>query len=76
MDKEVTIDGLHIFYQEFGKGNNNLLLLHGWGQSHAFWKDVIDRLSNDYHIYVLDFPGFGVSQEPPETWSLNEYSEV
>jgi len=72
---KTIINGLDIFYQEFGGGKDTLLLLHGWGQSHSFWKDVIDRLSTKYHIYTLDLPGFGLSQEPPTAWSLYEYAE-
>jgi len=74
MDKTIEVDNLRLFYQEFGKGGNNLLLLHGWGQSHAFWKDVIKRFSDKYHIYVLDLPGFGMSEEPSMTWTIKDYA--
>jgi len=69
-----SIHNVHLFYEEFGKGDNTIVLLHGWGQSHAFWKDVIERLSKEYHIYVVDLPGFGLSQEPSKTWSVVDYA--
>src|SRR5258708_9327855 len=73
--KKVTVDNLNIVYQESGNENiQTLLLLHGWGQSHSFWKDIINRYASQYHIYALDLPGFGLSQEPPTTWSLQEYA--
>lgn len=68
------INNLHIFYQEFGTGTNIILLLHGWGQSHAFWQKVVNRLSKKHHIFVLDLPGFGLSQEPPVAWNVKEYA--
>jgi len=68
------INNLDIFYQEFGRGKNTILLLHGWGQSHAFWQNVISRFSKEYHLFVLDLPGFGLSQEPPGIWSIKEYA--
>lgn len=74
--KEVLVDGLKIIYQESGNDNKqNLLLLHGWGQSHSFWKDVINRYVSQYHIYAVDLPGFGLSQEPSTIWNLQKYAE-
>lgn len=74
MDKTITINQLDLFYQEFGHGKQNLLLLHGWGQSHAFWKNIVERLAKKYHLYVLDLPGFGNSQEPPTIWTVKDYA--
>lgn len=75
MNKAITIEGLHIFYQEKGSNGKTILLLHGWGQSHAFWKDTLNKLSTKYHVYVLDLPGFGLSQEPPGIWNSSRYAE-
>lgn len=68
------VDNLTIQYQEFGNGENTILLLHGWGQSHAFWKTFAQRLSANYHVYTVDLPGFGLSQEPHTMWSVKEYA--
>lgn len=74
MNKTIKIDGLHIFYQEHGNKGKTIVLLHGWGQSNAFWKDVLEKFSPNYHLYALDLPGFGVSQEPPHSWDIFRYS--
>lgn len=75
MNKTITIEGLNTSYQERGSKGQTILLLHGWGQSHAFWKDVLDRLSSKYHIYALDLPGFGLSQEPQAIWNSSRYAQ-
>lgn len=75
MDKKITIDGVDTFYQEVGHGKKTMVLLHGWGQSHAFWNDFVRRFEKDYRILVLDLPGFGLSQEPPTTWKVTDYAE-
>lgn len=75
MKRVIRLNNISMFYQVYGRGNQNILLLHGWGQSHAFWNDIIKPLRRKYHIYVLDLPGFGLSQEPPYTWSIEEYAE-
>src|SRR6266581_3158744 len=74
--KKVTISHIEVAYEEYGKGTNYIVLLHGWGQSHSFWKDLADKLSKKYHIYALDLPGFGLSQEPPSVWNLWDYAEL
>lgn len=75
MQKVIAVDDLDTFYCEFGKGNNYLLLIHGWGQSHAFWNDLVKKYSNKYHIFTLDLPGFGKSREPPTIWSLTDFAK-
>ncbi|MEK7571428.1 MAG: alpha/beta hydrolase [Patescibacteria group bacterium] len=74
MDKAIIIDQIKVFYQENGTGEKYMLLLHGWGQSHAFWEDVINRFEKEYHIYTLDLPGFGQSYEPPKMWKIEDYA--
>lgn len=74
MDAKVVIDGLQTHYREFGKGGDSILLLHGWGQSHAFWADIIDKLRDKYHIFSLDLPGFGLSDEPKSIWNIDDYA--
>lgn len=75
MDKNITVDSINIFYQDYGKGNDNILLLHGWGQSHSFWREMIHKLGEKYHVYALDLPGFGLSKEPSDTWNITAFAE-
>lgn len=73
--KEIVISNMNIFYEEYGSGSNFIILLHGWGQSHAFWTNLIGILSKKYHLFVLDLPGFGLSKEPPKVWDLSDYAQ-
>ncbi len=73
--KKIVVSDMDVFYEELGAGNNYILLLHGWGQSHAFWSNITERLSKKYHVLAPDLPGFGLSQEPPKVWNLSEYAE-
>lgn len=66
---------MDIFYEEHGTGTNYVLLLHGWGQSHAFWNNLTETLSGKYHLFVIDLPGFGFSKEPPKVWNLSDYAQ-
>ncbi|HEV2982066.1 MAG TPA: alpha/beta hydrolase [Solirubrobacteraceae bacterium] len=56
---------LKIFHAEFGDpGADALVLVHGFPTSSIDWFDVIEPLSGEYRVCLLDFPGFGFSDKP------------
>ena len=66
--KTVKVDGLDIFYREAGDKNNPvILLLHGFPSSSHMYRDLINDLSDDYHLIAPDYPGFGHSSSPSPT---------
>lgn len=63
--KTVKIDGLDIFYREAGdKSKPVILLLHGFPSSSHMYRDLINDLSDSYHLIAPDYPGFGQSSAP------------
>lgn len=52
-----------------------LILLHGWGTQKETFKDLVEDLRGTLPIYVLDFPGFGGSDEPDTPWNLTDYTD-
>lgn len=63
--RNVTADGIKIFYREAGDLNApTLLLLHGFPTSSFMFRDLIPQLADNYHIVAPDFPGFGFSDAP------------
>ncbi len=62
----IEVDGLNIFYRQAGaKERPTLLLLHGLPTSSHMYQDLINRLSDQFHLVALDYPGFGNSDTPP-----------
>ena len=70
---EIKIQDVKINYIQYGTGKD-ILLLHGWGQNIEMMKPVGDNFSNKFRITILDFPGFGQSEEPKEPWNIEKYS--
>ena len=70
---EIKIQDVNINYIQYGKGKD-ILLLHGWGQNIEMMKPVGDAFSDRFRITILDFPGFGKSDEPKESWTIEKYS--
>ncbi len=74
--KKLVIAGMNVTYFETGDPEKTpLVLIHGWGQSYSFWEEICRRYESTYHIYALDLPGFGMSEEPDRNWSIQDYSQ-
>jgi pimeloyl-ACP methyl ester carboxylesterase len=63
--KTVKIDGLDIFYREAGPKNApTILLLHGFPTSSHMFRNLIQKLSHEFHLVAPDYPGYGNSSMP------------
>ena len=69
---KITIQGISVNYIQYGSGKD-IVLLHGWGQNIAMMKPLGDPFSDRFRITILDFPGFGESEEPPKPWTISDY---
>lgn len=69
-----TIAGLRTGVCVTGQGRP-VLALHGWGGSiRSFWP-VAERLgTSGYAVHLIDLPGFGQTEAPPEPWSVADYA--
>jgi pimeloyl-ACP methyl ester carboxylesterase len=61
----IKVAGVNIFYREAGpKDAPTLLLLHGYPSSSFMFTNLINDLSDKYHLIAPDYPGFGKSEQP------------
>jgi pimeloyl-ACP methyl ester carboxylesterase len=61
----IEIDGLRIFYRSAGqKDRPVLLLLHGFPASSFMFRELLEKLSDEFHLIAPDYPGFGYSDCP------------
>ena len=70
---QIKVQGLNVNYIQYGKGKD-IILLHGWGQNIEMMKPLGDAFCDRFRITILDFPGFGQSEEPKEAWTIDKYS--
>ena len=71
----MNIDGININYIDYGKKSANaIVLLHGWRQNIEMMKMLGDPFKEKYRIIILDFPGFGLSEEPKEVIGVDGYT--
>ena len=60
--KYLTIKGIKVYYEEYGKGIPLLLLHGGFGSIHDF-QNVIPELSKHFRVIAMDSPGQGRSEQ-------------
>lgn len=72
----ITIKELNINYIKVGEGEQNLLLLHGWGSNFASFNNIINAMAKVCTVYALDMPGFGQSDEPKNSWCVDDYVDL
>ena len=58
-----------------GRGDTTLLLLHGYGESLTTWRAVVDPLAEVARVIAVDLPGFGCSEKPDTTYTLEAITE-
>ena len=72
---KINVKDLDINYIQYGEGKD-ILLLHGWGQNIEMMKPIGDNFSNKFRITIIDFPGFGQSEEPKSPWTIEKYNNM
>lgn len=72
---EVLINEIKVYYEEYGSGIP-ILFLHGWGNDlNSFYKQI-EYFKDKYHLFLLDLPGFGKTEEPNIAYNLNNYVDI
>jgi len=60
------------YYETYGDETKPpLVLLHGWGVDSSIFKNIIPKLN--YYCILIDFIGFGKSDEPKECFTIDDY---
>lgn len=77
--KIIEVDGIKVAILTSGQGKP-LLMLHGWGGAKEGWLPLIGELEKDGVLMTttcvaVDLPGFGMSGQPSQAWSVNDYAQ-
>lgn len=72
---QVLVDGQLVNYADEGKGRV-VVLLHGWGARLQTFDALARQLRSHYRVIRLDFPGFGASPKPDDSWTVGSYATL
>jgi pimeloyl-ACP methyl ester carboxylesterase len=69
-------DGIHIAYETFGTGSFPLILLHGWGGSASYWREMVSRLNlTGLQVIAPTYRGHGDSDKPANGYTLTQFAK-
>lgn len=70
------LEGARIHYQDYGKGREALVLIHGWTQSLDSWRDQVPDLAKRNRVVAIDLLGHGQSDQPQLTYSMDLFARA
>jgi pimeloyl-ACP methyl ester carboxylesterase len=82
MMQEFEGNGARILYRritgERGEGDQNsqFIWAHGWGQDGTVFLSLAESMGRAGEHFLIDFPGFGESPPPPDSWGTAEYADA
>jgi pimeloyl-ACP methyl ester carboxylesterase len=65
----------NLFFEETGKGQV-VILLHGFPFHQGIWKSFAKKLSDSFHVYTVDLPGFGKSPSLDSPFTIDNVAEA
>ena len=74
--RSASLDGTRIHYQSYGKGNEALVLIHGWSCNLDYWRDQIPDFEKRSRVIAIDLPGHGQSDRPQLVYSMDFFARA
>ena len=71
-----TLDGARIHYQNYGKGRDAMVLIHGWTCNLTCWRDQVPDFAKRNRTIALDLPGHGQSDKPEIVYSIDLFARA
>jgi pimeloyl-ACP methyl ester carboxylesterase len=71
----VSVSGLRIAYRRAGSGDPLVLLHGGFGFDSRSWHLQLEDLDDEFDVVAWDAPGCGGSDDPPESFSMEDYAD-
>ncbi|MBA7527411.1 2-succinyl-6-hydroxy-2,4-cyclohexadiene-1-carboxylate synthase [subsurface metagenome] len=70
-----SFDGVSISFDNDGKGETTIILVHGWSNTRSIWDAQVSHFSEEYQVIAVDLPGFGESGNNRSEWTIASYGE-
>ena len=73
----MLIEDIQINYVLKDYGHDNwAVLLHWWGQNIKMMEPLCVGLEDNCNILIIDLPGFGLSSEPKNPLTIDDYANI
>jgi pimeloyl-ACP methyl ester carboxylesterase len=72
----LTLNDSKVHYKEYGQGEKTLIFIHGWGCDLNTWKYQFDYFKDEYHLVLIDLPGYGQSDRVEKDYSIDLFAQA
>ena len=70
------LDATRIHYVNYGKGDEALILIHGWTMSADNWQANVADFAKRNRVIAIDLPGHGQSDKPQVVYSMDYFARA
>jgi len=70
-----SLDGVRLSFDNEGKGDVTIILVHGWSNTRSIWDAQVSHFSEKYMVIAVDLPGFGKSGNTRSEWTIASFGE-
>lgn len=70
-----SFDGVSMSFDNEGKGETAIILVHGWANNRSIWDAQVSHFSEAYQVIAIDLPGFGKSGNNRSEWTIASFGE-
>lgn len=71
----ITLNDSKVHYKEYGQGEKSLIFIHGWGCDLNTWKYQFDFFKDNYHLVLIDLPGYGQSDKVEQDYTIDLFAQ-
>jgi len=65
------------YYFSEGDSDSAIIFLHGWRSEGKIWLGIMEKMAQKgFSVFSFDFPGFGLSENPPRDFDLSDYVQI
>lgn len=74
-DHFAKFDKIKVHYQNYGKGDEAVVFIHGWTCNLNFWKANIPAFIGQTRVIAVDLPGHGQSEKPEIAYTMKLFAQ-
>lgn len=74
--RQVIFKNNPVHYHIRGRGDQAILLVHGFGEDGSIWNKQVEYLSGKYKIVIPDLPGSGNSPDNQTLQSIEDFADA
>ena len=68
-------DGVKLYYEEAGSGEETMLFVHGWCCDHTHFAPQFEHFAPRYRVVTLDLRGHGNSDAPEQPYTIHGFAD-